>query len=77
MLRGGPEAVDEGELDKALKELGKRGMVIVEERVKGTMGARSGTKDMLISLADYGEIQCVLSKDRMLTSYMHRRAVAR
>lgn len=71
-FRGDPEAVDEGELDEALRELGKKELVRVEERVKGTMDARGGTKDKLISLADYAATQGALSRDRTLISYMHQ-----
>jgi len=75
-FRREPEAVDERELDEALRELGKNGMVKIEERIKGTMGARGGIKDKLISLSDYVATQAILSKDRTLTSYMHQRAIA-
>lgn len=70
-FRGDPEAVDEGELDEALRELGKKELVRVEERVKGTMGAQGSIKDKLISLADYVATQGALSRDRTLISYMH------
>ena len=73
-FRGNPEAVDEGELDEALRELGKKELVRVEERVKGTMGARGSTKDKLISLVDYVATQSALSRDRTLISYMGQRA---
>lgn len=74
-FRGDPEAVDEGELDKALRELGKKELVQVEERVRGTMGARGSTKDKLISLVDYVATQSALSRDRTLISYMGQRAM--
>ncbi len=73
--RGDPEAVNERELDEALRELGKKELVRVEERVKGTMGARGGTKDKLISLVDYVATQSALSKDRIFISYMSQRAM--
>ncbi len=75
-FRGEPEAVDEGKLDEALGELEKNGLVRAGERVKGTMGARGGIKDKLISLSDYAVTQAALSRDRTLTSYMHQRAMA-
>ena len=74
-FRGDPEAVDERELDEALRELGKKELVQVEERVKGTMGARGSTKDKLISLVDYVATQSALSRDRTLISYMGQRAM--
>jgi hypothetical protein len=75
-FRGEPEAVDEGKLDEALRELEKNGLVRADERVKGTMGAQGGIKDKLISLSDYAVTQAALSRDRTLTSYMHQRAMA-
>lgn len=75
-FRGEAEAVDEGKLDEALGELEKNGLVRAGERVKGTMGARGGIKDKLISLSDYAVTQAALSRDRTLTSYMHQRAMA-
>jgi len=74
-FRGDPEAVDEGELDEALRELGKKELVRVEERVKGTMGAQGSTKDKLISLVNYVAIQNALSRDRTLISYVSQRAM--
>jgi hypothetical protein len=74
-FRGDPEAVNEGELDEALRELGKKELVRAEERVKGTMGAQGSTKDKLISLADYVATQSALSRDRTLISYMGQRAM--
>lgn len=72
-FRGGPETVDKGELDEALRELEKERLVRVEGRVRGTMGAQGGTKDKLISLTDYVATQGALSKDKTLTSYMYKR----
>jgi len=74
-FRGNPEAVNEGELDEALRELGKKELVRVEERVKGTMGAQGSIKDKLISLVDYVATQSALSRDRTLISYMSQRAM--
>jgi len=76
-FRGDPEAVDEGELDEALRELGKKELVGVEERVKGTMGAQGSIKDKFISLADYVAIQSALSKDKTLTSYIYKRSATK
>jgi len=74
-FRGDPGAVDERGLDEALGELGKKGLVRVEGRVKGTMDARGSAKDKLISLADYAATQGALSRDRTLMSYVGQRAV--
>ena len=74
-LRGDPDVVDEEKLDKALRELGKKELISVEERVRGTMDARGGTKDKLISLVDYVATQNALSIDKTLISYMRQRAM--
>lgn len=72
-FRGKPEAVDEGKLDEALKELEKEELMRAEEKVKATLGAPEGVRDELISLADFRATQIALSKDRVLTSYMRER----
>ena len=74
-FRGDPEAVNEGKLDEALGELGKKELVKIDERIKGTMGARGGTRDKLISLVDYVATQSALSRDRTLISYVSQRAM--
>lgn len=72
-FKGGPETVDEGKLDEALRELEKERLVRVEEKVKATLGEPKGVRDELISLADFRPTQIALSKDRVLTSYMRER----
>ncbi len=74
-FKGESEAVDEGQADEAIGKLEKEGLVNVEERVRGTMGARGGVKDELVSLTDFLTTQNALSRDRVLTSYVHERAV--
>jgi len=73
VFRGDPEAVDEGELDEALRELGRKELVKAEERFRGTMDARGSAKDKLISLADCAATQSALSRDRTLMSYVSQR----
>ena len=68
-FREKPGAVDKGKLDKVLKELKKEGLVIVEEQVRGTLDAKEGVRDELISLADYRATYGALSKDKILASY--------
>jgi hypothetical protein len=74
-FKGESEVVDEGEVDEAIGKLEEGGLVKVEERVRGTMGPRGGVKDELVSLTDFLTTQNALSRDRVLTSYMHERAV--
>lgn len=74
-FKGESEAVDGGEVDEAIGKLEKEGLAKVEERVRGTMGTRGGVKDELVSLTDFLTTQNALSRDRVLTSYMHERAV--
>ena len=74
-FKGESEGVDEGEADEAIGKLEEGGLVRVEERIRGTMGARGGVKDELVSLKDFSTTQNALSRDRVLTSYMHERAV--
>lgn len=69
-FKGKPEAINEGKLNEALRKLGEKELVRIEERVRGTMSARGGVKDKLISPVDFLATQNALSKDRVLTAYM-------
>jgi hypothetical protein len=69
-FRGEPEAVDEIQLEGALRRLEGEGLVKVEKRVRGDMGPRGGVEDELITLADISATRNALAEDRVLSSYM-------
>lgn len=70
---GEPETVEEKGLEEALRELRSRGLVRVEERIRGDLGVHGGIKDTLVSLADFVATQSALLRDKTLTAYIYQR----
>jgi len=63
--------IDEGEVDGALGELKRSGLLRAEKRIRGMMdGPR---EDWLISLLDLSAVRNAFSGDRVLTRYMYER----
>ena len=71
-FKGEPEPVDERGLDEALEGLEKGGLIKVEKRVMGMMDRPR--EDKLVSLTDLTATRIALSRDGVLSRYMHERA---
>jgi len=73
-LKGDSKVVDESLMDKAIDELKKEGLLKVEKRLKSSLNERGVASEDMLSLVDFSKICGILSQDKILLSYMAKRA---
>ncbi len=54
---------------KAVEELGKKGVVIIDKRVRGSLGSSRGVEDVLVSLIISDELMKEIANDEKLYRY--------